>query len=357
MGERNYTVNISAGTIWKGIFIFVLAWALFFLRDLVLVLLTSVVIASAVEPATRWFLRYKIPRVLGVLAVYLAIIISVAGIFYLFVPSLISEVSRISSTLSISIPDALSSGASESRMPSSTDQIVDGLSDIFPISDTLDVIGKFTGLPAGAFHAASAVFGGVFSLFLIFIISFYLSVQERGVENFLRIITPLRHEPYVIDLWRRSQGKIGKWMQGQLLLGVFIGVLVYLGLTVLGVKYALSLALLAAIAELIPIFGPVIAAVPAVLLGMTESIPLGLMVVGFYVIIQQFENHLIYPLVMRKVIGVPPLVVIIALLIGGKLAGFLGIILAVPVAAALLELTDDIQKKKRMSQEGPSVSN
>ena len=119
----------------------------------------------------------------------------------------------------------------------------------------------------------------------------------------------------------------------------------------MGVKYALSLALLAVIAEIIPIFGPIIAAVPAVILGFLDSITLGLMVLGLYVIIQQFENHLIYPLVVRKVVGVPPLVVIISLLIGGQLAGFLGILLAVPVAAVVLECAEDMQKKKRIGRE------
>ena len=140
--------------------------------------------------------------------------------------------------------------------------------------------------------------------------------------------------------------KIGKWMQGQLLLGVLIGVLVYLGLTILGVPYALLLAVLAALFELIPLFGPILASIPAIALGFLQSFSLGFMVVGLYVIIQQFENHLIYPLVVRKVVGVSPILVIISLIVGAKLAGFLGLILAVPIAAAIVEFTDDIQKDK-----------
>ena len=166
----------------------------------------------------------------------------------------------------------------------------------------------------------------------------------------MRIVTPSREEVYIIDLWRRAQAKIGKWMQGQIMLGVLVGILVYLGLTILGVKYALSLALLAVIAEIIPIFGPIIAAVPAVILGFLDSITLGLMVLGLYVIIQQFENHLIYPLVVRKLSACRRLS-LSSLLIGGQLAGFLGILLAVPVAAVVLECAEDMQKKKRIGRE------
>lgn len=222
-----------------------------------------------------------------------------------------------------------------------------GISENFSLGDaitaTRDVL---TNISGNLVQSISSIFGGLLSFVLIIVISFYLAVQEKGIEEFLRLITPIQHERYVISLWKRSQRKIGRWMQGQLLLGLIVGVLVYLGLTILGVKYALFLAVLAALFEIIPVFGPILAAIPAVIFGFLDSLSLGFMVLGLYVIIQQFENHLIYPLVVRKVVGVSPIVVIISLIVGAKLAGFLGILLAVPVAAALIEFTDDIQKEK-----------
>ena len=194
----------------------------------------------------------------------------------------------------------------------------------------------------------TVIFGRFFRFVVVVVISFWLAVQPNGIENFLRIITPIDREKYVIDLWKRSQRKIGSWLQGQLLLGLIIGVLVFLGLMILGVKYALVLALLAAVFELIPFFGPILSAVPAVLLGFSSSVTLGLMTIGLFIIIQQFENHLIYPLVVKKIIGVPPLVVILSILIGAQLAGFLGIILAVPAAAVLMEVASDLEKSKHL---------
>jgi len=202
----------------------------------------------------------------------------------------------------------------------------------------------FSTASGGFLRTVSAIFGGILGFILVIVFSFYFSVQETGVDDFLRIVTPMEYQDKAIDLWKRSQVKIGLWMQGQLVLAVLISVLVYLGLTILGVRYALLLAILAGIFELIPVFGPILSSIPAIGISFIDGgTSLALYVIGFYVIIQQFENHLIYPLVVTKVVGVPPLLVILALIVGANLAGFFGIILSVPAAAVIQELVRDIQ--------------
>jgi len=200
----------------------------------------------------------------------------------------------------------------------------------------------------------AGVFGGFLSLILIIVLSFYFAVQETGIDDFLRVITPVKHQEYVINLWKRSKNKIGKWMQGQLMLSLILTVLVFLGLTLLDVKYALLLAVIAGILDLIPIFGSILAAIPAIIIAfVNDGLTLALLVTGLYLIVNQFEANLIYPLVVKKVVGVPPLLVILALIIGFQVAGFLGIILSVPVAAALQEFVSDLQKDKaRLLKEG-----
>ncbi|MFC1721154.1 AI-2E family transporter [Patescibacteria group bacterium] len=353
--DKNINITLSSASFFKAIMVLLLFVLLYILKDLVLVLLTAVVVASAIEPATRWFGRYKIPRVPAVILIYLLIFTILIGIFYLFIPPLFQQASVLTETLPkyLESVNLLSPFGGEGA--AKTEQFVGSFTQTFSMEEALTSFqNTIAGISGSAFETISIVFGGVFSFLLIIVISFYLAVQERGIEDFLQIITPVKHEKYIADLWHRSQAKIGKWMQGQLLLGLLIGVLVYLGLTILGVQYALLLALLAAFAELIPLFGPILAAVPAIIFGFMDSATLGLMVIGLYVIIQQFENHLIYPLVVRKVVGVPPLLVILALIVGGQLAGFLGILISVPVAAAIVEFTDDIQKEKRrlMEKEG-----
>lgn len=335
--NSNINITINSGTIVRTILFVLLVGLLYFLRDLVMVVLTAVVIASSIEPATRWFTKRKVPRVVGVILVYLVVASLFVGSFFILIPPLLDEASSLLAT-SPQYFDSI--------------QVWNPVTDISSNFSLRDLINEFRDSISGAtgslLQTISTVFGGVLNFILIIILSFYLAVQEYGIANFLKIITPVKHEKYIIDLWTRSQLKIGLWMQGQLLLAAIIGILVYLGLTILGIKYAFLLALLAAVAELIPLFGPVIAAIPAVLIGYVDGgTSLGLFVVGFYIIIQQFENHLIYPLVVKKVVGVPPLLVILALLVGAKLAGFLGIILSVPIAAALMEYIHDVEKDKK----------
>ena len=320
-------------------------FVLYLLRDLALVILVSIVIASAVEPPVRWLGRFRLPRAVAVLVVYLLTFGIFVGLLPFFVFPLISDLSALSGTLSTTIgtiPDFLSSAGPWAGFELGGVS----LSQVFQSFQT-----NIVDLPKSFVQTASFIFGGFFSFILIVVISFYLAVQPNGLANFLRLITPWRQESYVLGLWERSRQKIGYWMQGQLLLGVLIGVLVYLGLTLFKVPYALALALLAASFELIPYFGPVLASVPAALLGFSHSVSLGFLVIGFYVIIQQFENHLIYPLVVTKMVGVPPLVVILSLLVGANLAGFMGIILAVPLATVLMELAADFEKRKYLGRQ------
>lgn len=345
------TIDITAGTFFKAILVVGLVGALYFLRDLVLVLLTAVVIASSIEPGTRWFIRYGIPRVLAVLFIYLSIAGLFFSILYFFVPPLLGETSGLLTTVSQQIKSLSSPYVSEGGIIGET--LSEGFGGDLSLNQALEGIrGFLENITGNALSAIRSIFGGFLSFVLIVVISFYLSVQEHGIENFLRLVTPVAHEKYIVGLWKRTQTKIGRWMQGQLLLGLLVGILVYLGLTVLGVQNALALAGIAALFEIIPIFGPILSAIPAIMIGFLDSFTLGLMVAGLYVIIQQFENHLIYPLVVRKVVGVSPIVVILSLIIGAKFAGFLGIVLAVPVATALLEFVDDIQSQREALQKG-----
>lgn len=367
--DKNFNITISAGTIIKGIVIFVVAFLLYKMMDLVLVVLVAIVIASAIEPLVRWFAKYKIKRIFSVIITYIGIILIFSGLLYFFVPSVLSEASNLLSnapkyldsvTLWNPLNDAklIETGKVAGGISSSLNGGKEALNNL-SITGTLntsvlgDLIDSFKNITSGAssslINIASSIFGGALSFILIIVLSFYLAVQEGGVEKFLKVITPVKNEAYVIDLWKRSQRKIGYWMQGQLLLAVLVGILVYLGLMILGVKNALVLAVFAAAFEIIPMFGPIIAAIPAILAGFADGgVTLAITILGLFIIIQQFENHLIYPLVVKKVVGVSPILVILALIIGAKLAGFLGIILSAPLTAVLMEFVDDMQKDKNM---------
>ncbi|KKT29146.1 hypothetical protein A3G55_04560 [Candidatus Giovannonibacteria bacterium RIFCSPLOWO2_12_FULL_44_25] len=342
MLQREQIIEISFWTMLKAALLVILLWALWVLHDILAVILISIVIASAIEPANHFFSKFRIPRIISVILIYFSAFFLFSLIFYLIIPPLFGDILDFVNTLPAYIEQALGPG---SQLFPFLPELPVALTD-FLTSLSLSLERSIPIFTAGIFSAGTTIFGGVLYLILLIVISFYLSVQEHGIENFLRIVTPLEHEAYILDLWQRSQRKIGRWLQGQILLGVLVGVIVFLGLTILGVKYAILLAILTATFEVIPVFGPVMAAIPAIAVAFVQKPILGLMVLGLYVIVQQFENHLIYPLVVRKTVGVPPLLVVLSLAIGGTLGGFFGLVLAVPVAAVLVEFLNDVSAKR-----------
>ncbi|MFM2357653.1 MAG: hypothetical protein RJA61_390 [Candidatus Parcubacteria bacterium] len=352
MQKQEFVYHISPSSVAKAILVGGLFFVLFLLKDLLLVVLAAVVTASAVEPITRWFIRYRIARLPAVIFIYVGLAFLLVGVFYFLVLPLLSDTASLLNTL----PDYLGSvsgwtpfagGGVDATTVSVRSSIVSDISNSFPLQDIANDFNKaILSLSQGFWETASFAFGGFLSFFLIVVLSFYLAVQDHGIRNFLSVITPGRQRGYVLDLWRRAEEKIGLWMQGQLLLVIIVAVLVYLGLTLLGVNHALPLAVIAGLFEIIPVFGPILASIPAVAIGFADGgVSAALFIGGLYLIIQQFENQLIYPLVVKKVVGVPPVVVILALIAGGQLAGFLGILLAVPLAAVLMEMLNDYQKE------------
>lgn len=371
--NKSININITPSSIFKGIGLVLLIWFLYFIKDVILVVLVAVVIASGMEPLISWFNKHKISRVPAAIISYVGIVSIFAGIMFFFIPpvldqaaSFITELPKYleSTTLwnplnisdedistSQKITQTISEGVNNPSqlVADAQNQIKANLpSTSFGLGDLVKSIqGISSNVSNGFVKIVSTIFGGLLSFILIIVLSFYLLVKEDGVINFLRLVTPIKKEKYVTDLWKRSQRKIGQWMQGQFLLGVLVAVLLYLGLTILGVKNALFLAVIAGCFEIIPVFGPILSAIPGILIAFVDGgITMAILVLGLYTIVQQFESHLIYPLVIRKVVGVSPVIVILALIIGAKLAGFLGIVLSVPMVSALMEFVDDIEKRK-----------
>jgi len=169
-----------------------------------------------------------------------------------------------------------------------------------------------------------------------------MSVKEDGLKGFIVSLTPKDHRGYVISLVERIQKKVGRWMFGQIILMVVIFVLDFAALSLLGVPYALILALLAGILEIVPYLGPIISATLATLVGLMISPLIGIEILITLTIIQQLESHVIVPQIMKKAVGLNPVVVILALLIGAKLGGTIGAILAVPIATALGVFVSDV---------------
>ncbi len=345
--DKNVCISISNDSIIRFILIGIVFYAIFKLTNLILIVLTSIVIASFVVYAVSKMNRFIKNRLASILLIYIISIGIIVGLLSVFIPTFITEMSDLVGQLGKYIPNSSILNGFQTDTISGAKTVVSTIAHNASLGDVIKSIQSLVGSLSGGFiNIFGSTFGGIVNLLLIFIISFYLSITEKGIENFLRIVTPDKNEEYLINLWLRTEKKIGLWMQGQMLMSVIVGVLAYLGLTIIGVNYSLVLALIVIVAELVP-FGLVIATIPALLFAYLDGgVALTAITFGFYLILGQFETYLIYPLIVKKATGISPLVVILSVLIGAELAGIWGVFLAVPIAVCLLEFFDDLEKKK-----------
>lgn len=332
-------IDISFASIMK-VAAVVLALALMYsVKEIIALVFLAIIIASTVDRWASFFERYRIPRMGGVALVYAGFVAFIIVVLYFIVPPILAEVKQ----LIVFLPDYYDTAAKQIF------RTTRGISPDYARSMQEFVAGleeRITGFTSGALSAAVDVFGGIVSFGVVIVISFYLAMQRRGVEDFLRLVTPKAQEEYILDVWRRVEVKLGKWLEGQLLLGCIVGVTVFVGLSLIGVPYALLLGLVAGIFEIIPIAGPLFSALIGIFVAFLVSPVLALLALFFYGVIQQIENHVLVPLFMKKITGLNPVVVIVALLVGAKLGGIMGMLIAVPLATVGGELLDDLAKKK-----------
>ncbi len=339
-------ISITSGTIIKCIVWLVVFAGLFYVRDFLVALLVAVVLASAAEMPVRQMMKWGLSRGISVSLLFVFVIAVIVSIAVIFVPPIADDVARFVQAL----PQILDSVRIFGRDMGFRDLslAVQELSGNIDKGQILTVLKNTLFGTSGIFATSALVIGGVINLVLTFVLAFYLALEERGVQKFLSLVVPKAHESYVEDLWMRSQKKIGLWMQGQLLLSLLVALLVYIPMLVLDMPYAALLGVLAFIGELIPMVGLTFATIPALFIAWTHG---GLTLLGIvaviYFIISQLENHVLYPRVMNKMVGVPSVIVIIALVIGAKFAGIWGVILSVPMAAIFMEIASDHNKRKR----------
>lgn len=328
------SLTITWGSLWKILFMMILGAALFLLRDAIIILCLALVVSSALNAPISFLERKKFPRIFAALLIFILLIAILAFLLYTIVPIAMSELKNLSGKFS------------EASWPSFGDA---GASKL--IKNFEENIGNYTDAlfsgSASFFDLVSSIFGGVVFAVMVFILSFYLSLSRDGVEKFLRAILPLDYEDYVIGFYFRVRRKLGLWFNGQIILSLTIGLITFLGLLILGVNYSLILGILAGVLEMVPFAGPVFSGTIAFLIAVSQSWVLGISSIVLFVIIQQVENHILVPLIMRRTIGLHPVVVVISILAGSQLLGFVGIILAVPAAVVIQELLEDWAIKKR----------
>jgi predicted PurR-regulated permease PerM len=317
------SISISTDTIIRFILILVFLGFLYWIKDVIALFFVAVILSAAFDPLIDWLKARKVPRALSIIGVYLVFFSLIGGTIYLLIGPIGDQVIEMRRTFPdyyIKINDGLQH---------LTNTATEGEAVSTSISD---ITKSITQASTGIFNFITSIFGGVISFFVVLVITFYLTVEEKGMKQMIANITPSRHRPYISQLIAQMQHRMGYWLRGQLFLSIIIFVLTYLGLTLLGIKYALILALIAGLFEIVPFLGPLMSAVPAIFLAFMQSPSKAVFVAILYLVIQQLENNLIVPKVMGKATGLNPLIVILSILTGARIGGIIGALLAVPVA-------------------------
>lgn len=336
--ETRRITSISTLTIIKVVAVFLGLYLLFIIRDIVLLLVISMIFAAAISPLVEWlYSKVRFPRGLTVVLVYAAFISLVVLAFSLLLPRLASEVVALGNTIR-NFQD------SHSLEGSSVRDFMARLG----LSSMLDNLGSsLAGLTETIFQRTLGVFSGIFDIISVLIISFYLVIQQDAMKEFAKSLAPAEYHARIANAVAKAQTRLGNWLLGQLSLMFAIFLMTYVGLSILGVKYSLVLALFAGLLEVMPFIGPVVSAIPAALIGFLQSPLLALMVVVLYTVVQQTENYLLVPRIIGKSIGANPLVILVALLVGFKIAGILGMIIAAPLVAVATVVMEDYDNHRK----------
>jgi predicted PurR-regulated permease PerM len=334
MNEKT-TFDVSWPTLWRLLVFVAVVAVLYEGREIVLGVFLAIIISSGLEGIVDTLeQRLNLPRSVSVIFLFLAALIGFIVIVYTVVPFLLVEIDTIFSGV-----NAASLGGWGILLNLHASQSVSSLVD--------KVSAQFVAGNVSPLDLFSRVLGSFGLAIAVLVSSFYLSLNHDGVEKFLMVVVPPDYEETTMRIYKRSKELIGAWFRMQILLSVIMGFTVWGGLTLLGVKYAFLIGILAAFFELVPFLGPILSGAVAIVAALLTSTALAFWTLIFFLVAQQFESNILVPLLSRRSVGLHPVIVIVALLIGAEVGGVLGIIIAVPLAAVFQEVVQDWSSKRR----------
>lgn len=347
LNKRPINISITSGTVIKTIAIFVLLYFLYLISDILVLFFVSLVFSSALDPWVDKLKKKKIPRSASVLMLYFIAGAVLGATLYLIIPPIINEINGLANNFPSYI-ETLSSKFSLIKDYS----LKYGLLDSTKSSLNL-ITGYLQNTASGVIFTLFNIFGGIFSFVLILVLTFYMVVEESAMKKLVWSIAPEKHQTYIMHLINRIQVKMGHWLRGQLIVSTSLAIMSYVGLTILGVNYALVLALLVGFFSFIPYIGAILGALPAIFIAYTQSPLLAVLAIVLFYIVHFIEGNFLQPKIMQKAVGLSPIVSILAILAGFKLAGFIGAILSIPVATALSVFIKDVFNSRESGRGAP----
>lgn len=319
-------IEIAPKTILYTIGILLSIYVLYQIRSILVLFFISFILMTAINPLLRKTQKLKIPTIVVMLIVYFGLISLVSIVIASLVPAIVAQTKGLSQAL----PNYLHS-----------------LEDVFATEFDPSVIGNYLStIPSNILRLAAGLFNNLLNIMAIFFMTYYLVLERPNLHKYLlRFFEDKNAEGLAEQMVHQVEQQVGGWVRGELLLMAVIGLMTYVGLILLGIPYALPLAVLAGLLEAVPNLGPTIAAIPAVLIGFTVSPVIGLGALALCILIQQLENNLIVPKIMYSATGTAPLVTIFVLLIGFTLGGVAGAVLGMPLYLTLVTVYNSINYK------------
>jgi predicted PurR-regulated permease PerM len=316
----------------------------------ILLVFIAVLLASALEPILGW-LRVRLPvvgRAGTIIVVYLAFFVTVVGLAFVVVPAAVGQAQQILEDLPPFFAEARTwaENIRPGALSTSLTALIDSVASALKPPEAPN--------PDDVVEVGTTVAELVATLATLLTIVFLWLVERPRLQRYVLAFLPQDARGGARSVWNDVEIRLGLWVRGQLTLMATMGVMTGIAYTLLGVPGALLLALIAAITEAIPIIGPLLGAIPAVLVAATVSPELALIVAGLYVVIQFVEGNVLVPIVMRHAVGISPLLVLVSLLIGAAAGGFIGALLAVPIAASLEIAMQRLQAREEPVAQDPS---
>jgi predicted PurR-regulated permease PerM len=321
---QDFKFEISLKVLLSVFIIIVSLWLLFQIKEVVVILIFSFILTSALNPLSDK-LEKRMPRILGITFIYLAMVLIFSILLLLVIPALVNQI-----------------GVFLKNIPMILEQLLRNTNLTSHAQDVTNILdSQLSNLSANILNITSNIFNSVSAIIFTGVLSFYLLLEHRQLEKRLLNFFPQKDQERIFQLLLKIENKLGAWLRGELVLWLSIGLLAWLGLTVIGIEFAIPLAIIAGSLEIIPAIGPTIAIIPAALVALISSPLQGILTIVWYLMVQQTENAFLVPRIMSSAVNLNPLVVLLSILIGSKLMGVTGILLAVPTVAVLSTLFDD----------------
>lgn len=321
-----YHVEITPKSVFYTLGTLLAVYVTFQIRSILVLLFISFILMTAINPLIRLTQRWRIPTIVIVLAVYVGIITLFSTLVASLIPAVVSQTRGLTQAL-----------------PTYLHNLEDTFNTRFDPAFASDYLSN---VPSNILKLAAGVFSNALNVMVVFFMTYYLIIERPNLHRYLlRLFDDKNAEARAESLVHSIEKQVGGWVRGQLILMVIIGVMTYIGLVALGIPYALPLATLAGLLEAVPNLGPIIAAIPAVLMGFAVSPIIGMGALALSILIQQLENNLIVPKVMLSATGTAPLATIVVLLVGYTLGGVMGAVLAMPLYLSVLTVINELSTK------------